>query len=728
VTKTDTSTSTGASRRLSNTVRAWVLALIAVGLVCAAILHSTLHSETATLILRHAFVTLLFDGVVALAIMAVICSGGVCLVSFLRLGPMPARWRILLGASLGLGVVAILMLALGECGVLNRTVWIGILAVSAVGGVARCLTPVRRVAPARCVDPASSRGNHGLEARATRWRYLWLLTIPFAVSALLVAAQAPGYLWEEEGFGYDILEYHLQMPKEYLQAGRIAYAPHNVYANFPANVEMLYLLCMIVAGDPIYAAVWANCVHAMLAFLTVAAAWLAAREWSPRAGIVSGVVMGTTGWLVYLSGLAYVENGMLFFATMSLAAMLRAGRPRARSTEECDTREQLQTHRRVAGATAFQLRWIALSGALCGLACGCKYTAIAMFAAPVAVACLLLPDTSHARRARAAAVFLVAALATFSPWLIKNTVMTGNPVFPLADSVFKASPPGWDDQTRAGWNAGHAASDDERSISARLQMLWRRVVLDDDPRPGYGDRRVGFLILGLGLVGLLARKRERTDLILVLILGLQLLVWLSMTHLFARFAVVLLPPLAMLGGRAVLRPANRVISGLLILVLVAGVAWNFTHVRRMIGREVLTPGVAVGIYEGRQRIYEYFNVVNTQLPSDVRILMIGDAKAFYFRRSVDYCVVFNRNPFVDAIRAAKTDSEVIAWLVAQGYTHVLVNRLEIDRLRRSAYGFPAEVNPPLFERLEACGLKRTHVFTLPYTQLRYIELYEVPSG
>ena len=45
------------------------------------------------------------------------------------------------------------------------------------------------------------------------------------------------------------LEYHLQGPKEYYQAGRIAFLPHNVYTNMPFGVEMLHLLAMEVMGD-----------------------------------------------------------------------------------------------------------------------------------------------------------------------------------------------------------------------------------------------------------------------------------------------------------------------------------------------------------------------------------------------------------------------------------------------------------------------------------------------
>jgi hypothetical protein len=48
---------------------------------------------------------------------------------------------------------------------------------------------------------------------------------------------------------FDCLEYHLQGPKEYFQAGRISFLPHNVYTSMPFGVELLHLLGMEVLGD-----------------------------------------------------------------------------------------------------------------------------------------------------------------------------------------------------------------------------------------------------------------------------------------------------------------------------------------------------------------------------------------------------------------------------------------------------------------------------------------------
>ena len=68
-----------------------------------------------------------------------------------------------------------------------------------------------------------------------------LVVAPFLV-IMLLGSMLPA-------IDFDVLEYHLQGPKEYYQAGRITFLPHNVYTNMPFGVEMLHLLGMEVLGD-----------------------------------------------------------------------------------------------------------------------------------------------------------------------------------------------------------------------------------------------------------------------------------------------------------------------------------------------------------------------------------------------------------------------------------------------------------------------------------------------
>ena len=110
--------------------------------------------------------------------------------------------------------------------------------------------------------------------------------------------------------------------------------------------------------------------------------------------------------------------------------------------------------------------------------------------------------------------------------------------------------------------------------------------------------------------------------------------------------------------------------------------------------------------------------------------MVGQAAAFYMPENVDYCVVFNRNPFAEAVGAADRPEDVIHWLNSEGYTHVLVFWGEMRRLRNS-YGFWKEITPEVLLDLETVGLGVLENF-YARPERPYATLYEVrvmlPSG
>ena len=639
---------------------------------------------------------LVTDGVIAAAILAAASLGGLWLAALFRLGDLPLRWHLLLGAGLGIGVLATLVLALGLAGVLTRLPWLALLVGAGGAGVIRLALLLRR-APQRAPGPAVETP---LRHRAS---WLWLVACPFAALALLVALVPPGLLWVEEGNAYDVLEYHLQMPREYLESGRIEYAPHNVYANFPACAEMLYLLAMVVGGGPLAGASVAKLINALLALLTVAAAWLAGREAGRTTGVCTGLLAATAGWLTYLSGVAYVENAMLFFAMLSAAAIVRAGSSRV----------------------AKPLRWIALAGALAGFSAACKYTAVALVVLPLALAVLIGHWPALRRRAVAFGIFALGAVAALSPWMLKNAAFTHNPVFPLAGDVFRDYPEGWSAACRKHFERAHAPGPDQVSIGARFGELWSKVVADD-------SQRFGPAVFLLALGGLITGRGRRPVVQYGVVLLVQLGLWLGLTHLYARFAVVFLVPLVILGGRF-LGELRTPLQKAGLLVLLGGAVWNLiflaglyrTHLYTDAGRISIegTPGVFT---TGRMPGHRHLSVINDELPEGSKLLLVGEARAFYFLGDVSYCTVFNRNPFVEAVEAATDASDVGAWLTAHGYTHVYVGWSEIGRLRRSRYGFSAAITPDRFERLTTAGvLMRTHTFALGAAGRSYADLYEV---
>jgi hypothetical protein len=416
---------------------------------------------------------------------------------------------------------------------------------------------------------------------------------------------------------------------------------------------------------------------------------------------------------------------MLFFGMAAAALLLRRrtmprGIDAARGTEPvCWTDFPVG---RETGSNTAHRRSIALAGVLAGLACGCKYTAFPLIAAPLTLAMLLQAGRSMQKRLGDAAVFAVTATVAVSPWLLKNQVMTGNPVFPLANSVFKGSPPGWGDKETQRWDKGHGTQAQQRTLDTRFVAAWNHIAADK-------YQRFGPAILVIAVAGLFGRRRQRVDLVLIVLLITQLGIWLFATHLFARFAVVLLIPLALLCGRAVTGADGKVRLYAIAAALVVGCAWNFAFAERLHKEE--SPGGAPAslIYDGEIPGFEYFQAVNHELPKDARILLVGDAKAFYFQRDVDYCVTFNRNPFFVAARTADSAGELLHWLGERGYSHVLVNWSEVGRLSET-YGFSPDTDlqtlEDVFDALATAGLSRIRAFPHPRTGNRYVDLYEVP--
>src|ERR1035437_7274956 len=85
-----------------------------------------------------------------------------------------------------------------------------------------------------------------------------------------------------------------------------------------------------------------------------------------------------------------------------------------------------------------------LSALFMGLALGTKY-----YAGLLAV--LLVLRLAWRVRLKSAVLFAAVAGAVFAPWLVKNWIFVGNPVFPFLYKVFPATKLGWTADLAAGY-------------------------------------------------------------------------------------------------------------------------------------------------------------------------------------------------------------------------------------------------------------------------------------
>jgi hypothetical protein len=292
--------------------------------------------------------------------------------------------RLVWAAATGLGGVSLAGLVLGAMGLLQPwLLWL----LTAVGltVTARLLWLALRAAWS---DRSWQPGD--------RFEKFLAAYCGLTLAVALIWALTPPVAW-------DGLVYHLTGPKLYLAAGRISPPLDLPYLGFPQLVEMLFAWGMGLAGERAAAAThWFYGLMAVFCLVTVGRRWL-----SGAVGWLAAAVLLSAFSIVLLAGWPYVDLALLLYATLAFCALIRF----------CE-----------GGLQAW--RWLILSGVLTGLALSTKYTALAVL--PALAAVLFVSRIRHLPSAIRHLLLLCGiALLVWSPWLVKNFLLTGNPTYPF---------------------------------------------------------------------------------------------------------------------------------------------------------------------------------------------------------------------------------------------------------------------------------------------------------
>jgi 4-amino-4-deoxy-L-arabinose transferase-like glycosyltransferase len=192
-------------------------------------------------------------------------------------------------------------------------------------------------------------------------------------------------------------------------------------------------------------------------------------------------------------------------------------------------------------------------GLVLGAACGAKLTAIGFVVAPLLMA-------SFVRRSKRAIVRPVTvgwALGMGSlclaSWMLRNGGATGNPFFPFASSLFGTG--WWSEEQVAIFRHAHASPYGFAEAASRLWSQWIAfgIGTPDSPREPWSPQ--WGLLPAVGLLGTLVFlwRRRTIGWWAFSILAVQLLFWLTLTHVQSRFLVPTTVPLAVAGGALLAR-------------------------------------------------------------------------------------------------------------------------------------------------------------------------------
>ncbi|MCX5791197.1 MAG: glycosyltransferase family 39 protein [Elusimicrobia bacterium] len=544
--------------------------------------------------------------------------------------------RFVFAEGLGLVVLTYLTYGLGFAGLLYKGVFYAVLA---------ALTPLLFLQPGAGVPSLA-----GVVRSRPLSIVLFLLT---AATVLLnfVLALSPEFF-------YDSLVYHLAVPQYYILSHRIVNMPQTFFSSFPLNMEMLYLVGLLL-GDSVLAKLLQFLMGAFSAFAVYA---FAKKYFNRETGVLAAAIFYSMPMAAICSRNTGTELGVTLFQLLGFWALYN----------------YLYSGPRLAV-------WLIFSGIFSGMACGMKYTGVFSLAAIMALLALKLYREGADVKCIAKKVALTgfAAGLLLAPILIKNYAYTKNPVHPYLSGIFGRV--GISDDKMQILMA-ETSKRDGFKFGEYLKLPWDQTMNGNTDESFCGP----VFLLFLPLLFLFRNINPKAK-YLAAYFALMYLMWSGISY-YLRYFLPGLAVLSLLTAYFLVNNAlNKYLKGLLLAAAALGVVVNFywsvlsanlsDRLPVVDGRETKDSYLGRGHVGYPSPYYKTIVYMNANLDSDAKVLFIGENRGYYSERLFVAGAVHDDAMILRWIKGCRNEDELYAVLGREKITHLLVNLREGTRVQ-----------------------------------------------
>ncbi len=582
---------------------------------------------------------------------------------------------LLLAVSLGLGVLALLTLALG----ILRWLYTGIAYAALIG-----LTVLVWPRSLRSIWPAF--WDRLLNA-AQAW-YTADLRLQAAVVGSAALCLGTGFAWAlAPSLHYDALLYHMSIPALYVQQHGVVEVSEQFRSYWAHNAEMLYTLAFLLVGQPL-----PTLIHWSCGLLTTGLTFsLGRRLGGLRVGLLAALLYCSTPLVSWLAGTGHNDLTAALYVCGVLCC----------SVAWWQERED---------------KWLTIAGLLAGLGLGSKLNAVialAPLSACIGVSVLLQYGPS-AHAVVGLARFALPAAVLSAPWLLRDWLWTGNPIFPFRNALFRS--PQWLLENTYNFRPSSNSSGSSpllEFVGLPWDLLRRPWNFSEWVPPGFmgGLPVLAVPWLGLGQ-GQPSPERRR---LLYALFGLTLAVTLlwSQAFRYLRHLLQILPLPAVLAammlealwlglGNGRRRRGAATLGLLLALCYVAATRVietvnNWQLPERYPYRVVLGSEARQEFLSRTLPVYDALQFLNRIEDGRHKVLSVGNEFSLYTSSRI-----YSLNGSLETSRTVKSlppGSELAEKLAQEGFEYLLLNRTQIEAFPRL---WSALVTEEAFLREAAC--------------------------
>jgi hypothetical protein len=475
----------------------------------------------------------------------------------------------------------------------------------------------------------------------------------------------------------DALTHHLYIPKLYIQHGGIYQIPTLKFSYYPMNLDLLYLIPLYFNND-----IAPKFIHFTFALTTAFFIYrYLSRRINQTYALLGSLLFLSIPVIIRLSSTVYVDLGLICFLFGS----------------------QLYIYRWIE--SGFRVKYLVFSAVLCGLGLGTKYNGlIGLF-----LFCLFIPfiyaryhasrDFYWVRSIYYGVAFALIALLVFSPWMIRNVIWTGNPVFPLYQRVLNGS------ETRTVEELNETVIENRSQMShiqLRRQIYgesWWEIALipvriffegqDDNPVHFDGKTNPFLLLLPIFVfIGIKNRSKQvKTEILLMFVFSILFFLFASAQHhIRIRYFAPIIPSLVVLAMfgldnlKKMLQGQDWKLSkgvGMSIFIAIVSVMLGL-NAQYLISRfkrdqpiNYLTGKVNRDEYIQLYRPeYAAFQYANRHLSKDSKILGLYIGGRGYYS---DIDISFDLKIIQQFAAKSNSSTEIVNKMQNRQFTHLLVN-------------------------------------------------------
>jgi hypothetical protein len=547
-------------------------------------------------------------------------------------------------AGLGLGLFAYAILALACLGLLHAwLVWL-IFVVLGIGLFRDIWCSIKNLG--KRLGGLFSAG-FSVKNRAADILLISLISIYLLVN--LIGALAP----EIEP---DALVYHLYVPRIYVQNHRLVHIPYEFRSAFPLGIEMLFTLGMLLSTSAL-----AKLIHFSLGVLSLLATYCFGRKYlTDKVALLAAALFYTIPVVSWESTTAYIDLGFALFTALEIFAL-------------------------VNWMCSSQQKWLLMASIMCGFAMGTKYYGLfglILLLIGIAFKFYFVDKGRTLLVLKTLVIYGSVSLLIVSPWLIKNHVFTGNPVYPFLNNIFKSPlmPPINPTFDRASFGIG----DD----------VFSRYILSPWNITFHGEKYGGVIspIFLIFLPLLFVIRVEKVIKYALLFCGVYFVLWV-ISFPVMRYLIPIMPFLSIVVSYVITgmvswdHIGNKVLSAGVITGIATALFLNLPFFHPL-WQEEWIPGVVRHIpfevvlgLESREDYlsryldsYAVIEYINQNLSKSARVLSFWEENQYYFDRELIYNYSFQGS---ECIYETQTEAGFLYCIKGLKITHLLINRNRI---------------------------------------------------